>query len=138
MRTDRRVTVALGRSCCAVLLVLWSGCGGGSGSAGPAGIPRTAPVVSLTSSQLGSLCDWVAASLGGYGSADNCDGGGSQEADSSQQDCVSKAFGGCPSLTVGAVEDCVNAIGGNLCRTDTTPACIAAEQCGGIDAGTGG
>lgn len=121
----------------ALVLVLWSGCGGGSGSAGPAGVPRAATVVSLNTTQLGALCDWVAASVGGYGSIDNCDGGGSQHESSTQQDCVSKAFGGCPTLTAGTLEDCVNALGGDLCRAETAPACVGVNQCGNPDAGAG-
>ena len=140
MRADGSLTSAAGNSVCALLLVLWLGCGGGSGGTGPAGVPRTATVVSLDPNQLASLCDWVNASVGGYGSIDNCDGGGSRHANSTQQSCVSKVFGGCLSLTVGALEDCVNAIGGDLCRTDTASACVGLNQCGSTDAGasTGG
>jgi hypothetical protein len=124
----------------ALVLILWSGCGGGGSSSGPAGIPRTATVVSLSGSQLAALCDWSAANLGGYGSIDNCDGGGSRHESSTQQDCVSKAFGGCPTLTVGALEDCVNAANGHLCLTDTAPVCVSASRCGSTDgsAGAGG
>jgi hypothetical protein len=118
----------------ALVLILWSSCGG-SGNTGPAGVPRTATVVSLDENQLASLCDWVNAGVGGYGSIDNCDGGGSRHANSTQQDCVDKVFGGCPSLTVGALEDCVDAIGGDLCQTDTAPACVSVNECGSTDGG---
>jgi hypothetical protein len=135
MGEDRRWTSGAGSSVGALVRVLWSGCSGGSGSTGPTGVPRTATVVSLAPTQLAALCDWVNASVGGYGSIDNCDGGGSRHANSTQQDCVSKVFGGCPSLTVGVLEDCVNAIGGDLCRTDTAPACVGVNQCGSTDGG---
>ena len=116
-------------------LVLWLGCGGGGGSAGPAGVPRTAPVPSLDGKQIAALCDWINVSVGGYGSIDNCEGGGSRHADSTQGSCIS-GFGGvqaCPSLTVRALEDCINAIGGDLCRIETAPACAGLHQCGNAD-----
>lgn len=137
MRADSRSTSAAGRCVSALLLVLSLGCGGGSGSSGPAGVPRTATVISLTASQLAALCDWANASVGGYGSIDNCDGGGSRHANDTQASCVSKAFGACPTLTVGTLEDCINALGGDLCQTDTAPACAGLNQCN-VDGGAGG
>ena len=95
-------------------------------------------MISLDANQLASLCDWVNASVGGYGSIDNCDGGGSRHANSTQQDCVEKGFDGCPSLKVGALEDCVNAISGDLCQTDTAPVCVSINQCGSTDGGASG
>jgi hypothetical protein len=94
-------------------------------------------VGSLDPTQVATLCDWINASVGGYGSIDNCDGGGSHHADSTQQTCVS---GGtpkkvCPSLAVGAIEDCINAIGGDLCLTDTAPPCLDLGQCPSADGG---
>jgi hypothetical protein len=80
----------------------------------------------LDATQLAALCDWINASVGGYGSINNCDGGGSRHADSTQQSCVSKL---CPWQTVAAYTDCINAIGGDLCRTDTASACVPLEQC---------
>jgi hypothetical protein len=94
-------------------------------------------VVSLDATQGAALCDWINKNLGGYGSIDNCDGGGSRHADSTQQSCVSglSDFYACPSLTVGSVEDCISASGGDLCRVDTAPACAGINQCGKADAG---
>jgi hypothetical protein len=136
MGVDRRSTLA---TCLvsAFALVLSSSCGGGGGSSGPAGVPRSATVVSLDAAQSAALCDWVNKSLGGYGSIDNCDGGGSRHADSTQQGCVSglSDFQRCPSLTVGSVEDCINAIGGDLCGIDTAPTCAGINQCGNVDGG---
>ena len=121
----------------AFALVLCLSCGGGSGNNGPAGVPGSATVVSLNAPQSAALCDWINTRLGGYGSIDNCDGGGSRHADSTQQDCVSglSDFNACPSLTVGAVVDCINASGGDLCRADTSPACAPINQCGRADGG---
>jgi hypothetical protein len=137
MGPERRVNSAtiLGS---AIALVLSVTCGaGGGGSTGPAGLPRSTPVGSLNATQMAALCDWANASVGGYGSIDNCDGGGSRHADSTQQSCVSKL---CPWPTVGAYEDCFNAIGGDLCRTDTAPPCVSlVNQCTNPDgAATGG
>jgi hypothetical protein len=119
-----------------VFLLCFDCGGGGSGGTGPAGLPRTATVVSLSPSQLASLCDWANNSVGGYGSIDNCDGGGSHQANSTQQDCVDKAFGVCSSQTVGALEDCITAISGDLCQIDIAPACVSLKQCGTTDGGT--
>lgn len=120
-----------------VVMVLCLGCSGGSGGGGPAGVPRTATVPSLNAQQMAALCDWVNASLGGYGSIDNCDGGGSRHADSTQQSCVSglSDFQACPSVTVGEVDDCINAAHGDLCLVDTLPVCAPIAGCGTIDGG---
>jgi hypothetical protein len=99
---------------------------GGSSGSGHSGVPRDATLVSLTAQQFGKLCDWINASVGGYGSIDNCDGGSSRHADSNQQACIDGTVG-CPAVTVGAVEDCINAIAGDLCRTETEATCIALE-----------
>src|SRR6266540_1894617 len=116
----------------AFALALCSSCGPASGGNGPAGVPRTASVVSLDANQAAALCDWVNASLGGYGSIDTCDAIDMRHADSTQQACVSglSDFSACPSLTVGSVEDCINALGGDLCREDTAPACAGINGCG--------
>jgi len=102
-------------------------------------VPRTATVPSLNAQQMAALCDWVNASLGGYGSIDNCDGGGSRHADSTQQSCISglSDFYACPSVTVGEVEDCINAARGDLCLVDTLPVCAPIAGCGTTDAGAG-
>src|SRR4026207_2235451 len=84
MDADRRLTSVGSLGTAFVLLALLS-CGGGSGSSGPAGVPRAATIPSLDTTQSAVLCDWVNQSLGGYGSIDNCDGGGSRHADSTPQ-----------------------------------------------------
>jgi hypothetical protein len=112
----------LGRSLAVVLLLGCGGGGGGSGGGGPAGLPRTASVPSLDATQIAALCDWINASVGGYGSIDNCDGGGSRHADSTQQSCISGFSGAqaCPTLTVGAVQDCIKPSAG-ICAGPTRP-----------------
>ena len=124
----------------ALPLALWLSCGGGGGGAGPAGVPRSAIVTSLDATQIAALCDWINTSVGGYGSIDNCDGGGSRHADSTQQTCIAGLIDpqGCPSLTAGELEDCINATGGDLCQTATAPACVNLDQyCGTPDGGAG-
>jgi hypothetical protein len=120
----------------AALALLPCACGGGRGGGGnsgpPADVPRDALVGSLTTQQLGALCDWINASVGGYGSIDNCDGGGSRYAATNQQSCIDAL---CYTLTAGETEDCVSAIGGDLCRADTEPKCMVACPTfdGGLD-----
>ena len=135
MNVDRRMTSSA--KSLALVLLLSLSCGGGGGNKGPAGVPRSATVPSLDATQSAVLCDWINASVGGYGSIDNCDGGGSRHADSTPQSCVSglSDFNACPSMTAGEVEDCINAIGGDLCRIDTAPACAPINQCGNPDGG---
>ena len=116
----------------ALVFLMSLSCGGKGGNTGPAGVPRSATIPSLDTTQSAVLCDWVNQSLGGYGSIDNCDGGGSRHADSTPQGCVSglRDFGACPSVTVGMLVDCINATGGDMCRIDTEPACAPIIQCG--------
>jgi hypothetical protein len=92
-------------------------------------------VGSLNATQVAAICDWFNASVGGYGSIDNCDGGGSAHAMSTQASCVSSWPKVCPSVTAGAFEDCINSLGGDLCLVDTSPACAGLMQCGTGDAG---
>jgi hypothetical protein len=37
----------------------------------------------------------------------------------------------CPTLTVGDVEDCANAVGSDLCVLPTAPGCAAINACAG-------
>jgi hypothetical protein len=55
------------------------------------------------------------------------------------QACIDGCGGAqvCPTLTVGAVENCINALGGDLCRLDGIPACESLDRCGGNDGGAG-
>jgi len=91
----------------ALVFLMSLSCGGKGGNTGPAGVPRSATIPSLDATQSAVLCDWVNNSLGGYGSIDNCDGGGSRHADSTPQGCVSglRDFGACPSVTVSSSYD---------------------------------
>jgi hypothetical protein len=89
-------------------------------------------VGSLDTQQQAMLCDWINASVGGYGSIDNCVDGTSKHADSTPQSCLG---GLCPFWSVGAVADCVNALGGDLCKFDMLPVCAVLDTCVAPDAG---
>ena len=39
------------------------------------------------------------------------------------------------SVTAGAFEDCINSLGGDLCRAETAPECVGLTECGSGDAG---
>jgi hypothetical protein len=113
------------------------GGGGGSGGSGGAvgtssGLPRASTLGSLTSAQDSTLCDWENAKQGGYGRSVSCPDGSEDDTDLSQASCVASVPGfatGCPSLTVGDVEDCANAIGTNLCQMPTAAGCANVNAC---------
>lgn len=122
-------------------LALGLGCGSGSSAAGaPANVPRNDTLGQLTSSQVASLCDYLANVQGGYGRSMTCPAGDTQDTDPSQSACVQSsatAAAICPTLTVGDVEDCAAASGTNLCAFDSEPACAPIRSCLGkaYDAG---
>ncbi len=113
------------------------GAGGGGGGSGGAvgtssGLPRTDTVGSLTGAQAATLCDWLNAKQGGYGRSVSCPDGSEADTDLSQASCVASvpSFAtGCPSLTVGDVEDCANAIGTSLCQMPTAAGCANVNAC---------
>jgi hypothetical protein len=86
------------------------------------GLPRWNILGSLDTPQAGTLCDWANAKQGGYGRSVMCPDGSEQTTDDDKATCVQTAplFADfCPTLTVGDVEDCVNAIGTDLCALAT-------------------
>jgi hypothetical protein len=111
------------------------GKGGGGGAVGTSsGLPRTDTVGSLTGAQAATLCDWLNARQGGYGQSVSCPDGSEADTDLSQSSCVASVPNvatGCPSLTVGNVEDCANAIGTNLCSMPTAAGCANVNACPG-------
>jgi hypothetical protein len=108
-------------------------CGSGSGGVGnSSGLPRSSTVGSLDSSQAATLCDWENAKQGGYGRSVSCPDGSTQTTDANRAYCVSAVpyFATyCPTLTVGEVEDCANALGTNICNIATEPACAPVAAC---------
>ena len=125
MRIVGRVVVAFAGA------VVTIGCGD-DGSAGPppSDIDRMAPFTSLSPSQLGELCDWSNAQLGGYGRMETCKGGNTVSTLPSHDVCVAHPPPSTCPATVGQVEDCVTALApksSSLCALASSfpPACAA-------------
>ena len=57
------------------LLLAASACGSSGGVPASSGLDRTKLVRDLSDTELGRLCDWAAAQLGGYAQQITCDGG---------------------------------------------------------------
>jgi hypothetical protein len=95
---------------------------------GDAGLPPIDPSVdtsTLTNAQLGELCDWTMAELGGYGTVIMCGGNGgasSVQNPANQAMCVATSFTfRCP-VTVGHYETCILAqVPSQGCDFPTTP-----------------
>lgn len=110
-------------------------CGSSDGGAvvgTSSGLPRAATLGSLTAAQDATLCDWENAKQGGYGQSVSCSDGSHTDTDNNQASCVASVPGfatGCPTLTVGDVEDCANAIGTNLCAMPTAAGCANVNAC---------
>jgi len=111
------------------------GCGSSGGSSGaPSNVPPGDTFGQLSTSQVTSLCDYLAATQGGYGRSVTCPAGDTQTTDDSQSACVSSSAqvaALCPTLTVGETEECAAAVGTNLCDFDTASACAPVRNCFG-------
>jgi hypothetical protein len=110
-----------------------SSCGGGNGGgSNSSGVPSSATLASLTTAQATTLCDWENEKQGGYGRTVSCSDGSQQTTDPNQATCVGSvpnAGADCPTLTVGDIEDCANAIGADICQVSTAPGCHNFWQC---------
>jgi hypothetical protein len=103
---------------------------GGPGSS--SGITRTTAIADLTATQAGTLCDWANAAAGGYGRTVTCPDGSDEMSDPDKASCATglPILGSlCPTLTVGDLEDCANAVGTDLCSAATQSACAAFNAC---------
>jgi len=102
-------------------------CGGGNGGGSDSsGLPRSTTLASLTTAQAGTLCDWENGKQGGYGRTMACSDGSQQTTDPDHATCVGSvptAGADCPTLTVGDIEDCANAIGDDICEVSTAAGC---------------
>jgi hypothetical protein len=90
------------------------------------GLPRETTIANLTTEQIGRLCDWGDNKEGGYGRTVTCPDGSSVSNDPDMATCVSTLpfFGSsCPRATVADAEDCLNAVGTDLCALETAPEC---------------
>jgi hypothetical protein len=107
---------------------------GGETLGATSGLPLDSTIASLSSTDAATLCDWVNGKRGGYGRPSVfCPGAASKSTSLSQLTCVNgfAALGNrCLDLTVGTVEDCVNATGSDLCLEESTPACMTIGTCG--------
>jgi hypothetical protein len=116
------------------LLLLGPGCSGSHVADAPASVPTDATLPTLTAPQVGDICDWGNAKLGGYGASIVCDGGGVRRSDSSRDACMAgfaKLAARCPSITAGHLEDCENAALADPCAATVTPGCEDLDACQG-------
>ena len=114
-------------------LAALAACGGGSstGNCGNAPSPTiepTTPVVQLTVTQMGELCDWASCTLGGYGAHYSC-GQDTVSAAPDQATCVSTFSGATCTATVADVTGCFDAIAGDPCALATSTACSMFFEC---------
>jgi hypothetical protein len=107
-------------------------CGSGDDgpSAPPSDIQPSAPIASIGANELGELCDWSNAQLGGYGRSESCGSGVTAKTFASHDECASHPFPSTCPATVGQYEDCVTAMAGSgssLCEmlSSMPPACQA-------------
>jgi hypothetical protein len=129
--TSRSSLLAVGL----VVVFAVGACGSSGGSPGaPSNVPPDDTFGQLSTSQVTSLCDYLAAVQGGYGRSVNCPAGDTQTTDSSQSECVASSAqvaALCPTLTAGQTEECAAAAGTNLCDFDTASACAPVRDCFG-------
>jgi hypothetical protein len=88
-------------------------------------------IADLTSVQQGALCDWAVGELGGYGTANSCNGNVDNQANpANQAQCVagSMLISQDCAVTVEQLEECIIASGG--CPV-SVQACRQVLQCGG-------
>lgn len=126
----RLATVAL------ALGMMTAACGGGDGTvAGPAGVDRSREASAVTEAEKGSLCDWYAPMVGGYGAASMC-AGALIDAPPDQATCIAD-FPVCTgSVTIGVFEDCIVAIiaAQNTCTQASLMAAMTRSDCAAVAA----
>jgi hypothetical protein len=92
------------------------------------GVDPATPVADLTSEDVQRFCDWSIAEQGGFGSSELCDDGTTITTPSVAR-CVDTIADLLCTDTIGTLEDCIIATGGNLCLVPTEPACGAYDSC---------
>ena len=108
------------------------GTGNSDGSARPTGVPESDTFSMLSTSQAAALCDYIAATNGGYGKSMTCPSGDTETNYASQSDCVANAAPigfYCPTFTVGQAEDCATSVGTDICKAPLDAACNPYEAC---------
>jgi hypothetical protein len=103
---------------------------GACGEAPPArsGVDPSIAIADLTPPDVQIYCEWSVAERGGFGSSEMCDDGTTIETESIGS-CVDTIADLTCTDTIGALEDCILATGGNLCLLPDEPACAAYEAC---------
>jgi hypothetical protein len=106
--------------------------GNSDGSGPPANVPESDTFSQLSQSQAAALCDYIAATNGGYGRSMTCPNATTEMNYASQTDCVADAAPigyYCPTFTVGQAEDCATAVGLDICNAPLNAACNPYEAC---------
>ncbi len=101
-----------------------------SSDVGASGVASGRTLDSLSDAEKRKVCDWMAASLGGYGTRTSCGSGGSIGAPDDAADCV-RGMPEC-ALKVAELEACIEAwTSSDLCSFDflNHPACKALDRC---------
>jgi hypothetical protein len=86
-----------------------AGCGGDDGPAASSGVEGTKPLSTLSTGEIGTICDWAADNYGGYGKKVNCGVENSYSIWENQRACtanLSLSFGHCADGTVEQMEAC--------------------------------
>jgi len=82
--------------------------GGTASGSGSIGVEGSKQVSTLTSAELGKICDYAASKLGGYGNTIECGGGQSLRSPyADQAECIADSPSNC-SVTVAQYERCIN------------------------------
>ena len=95
------------------------------------GVDPSVAVIDLTSEDVQIFCDWAIALQGGVGHSHACDDG-STLTTRSVANCVDTLADLTCTDTIGAIEECLLAVEGDLCLIPTTAACAAFDACFGL------
>lgn len=103
------------------------GCGGGD--EGFSGVDVTKRLGDLSAAEMRDVCTWVIAQQGGEGAVHQCENGDTVTLDTVDE-CVAErdGFDTC-SVTVRQLEECVLAVGEDVCLAPSTPVCQPLGEC---------
>ena len=125
---------------CFGMAALIASCGGSDGGGDttnpPSNITSSATMGTLSTAQLGELCDWAASYYGGYDKTVVCSQSASASSKASQADCVQRLqeeIAGCASFknaTYAQLLNCYEVVLSNVCaHNDAIPACDFESTC---------
>jgi hypothetical protein len=114
---------------CSAVLAL-SACGGGNETESTS-FDRSALLGDLSDAQYGSFCDWAVAQLGGEGATYECP---LEDQPQLAVELTVRKTSQClsdtpPACTGSAVEQCMDALGSDLCGLKDEPACAGFRAC---------